>query len=210
MSRATIRISLAAVVVLGLGIAGMAASGARPPIRPATMTGPPPAAANIVRCDGSAADRFVGSPMSYDEFKFVPGQNHADATPLSAAAPGEKALDLHIVFGIGKIYNPSTKQCDTVTLRFYSRTDKQDATGFVPLGQFVAPTIDITPCDTIHMTLHNDLPNDDPSCGAAAEMDMDHPHCFNGTNLHSHGLWVSPTGNSGNVLLSIFPGTTFD
>ena len=27
------------------------------------------------------------------------------------------------------------------------------------------------------------------------------PHCFNGTNLHSHGLWVSPTGNSDNVLL---------
>ena len=38
---------------------------------------------------------------------------------------------------------------------------------------------------------------------------MDLPHCFNGTNLHSHGLWVSPAGNSDNVLLSINPGKDF-
>ncbi|MDQ6869702.1 MAG: hypothetical protein M3178_15540 [Pseudomonadota bacterium] len=31
----------------------------------------------------------------------------------------------------------------------------------------------------------------------------DIPHCFNQTNLHSHGLWVSPAGNSDNVLVNI-------
>ncbi len=166
------------------------------------------------RCDETAANRFVGNPPSYDEYKFLPGNaripSAAALTGAVLAVPGEKALDLHIVFGIGKIYNPTTQRCDTVTLRFYSRTDKRDATGYVPLGDYVAPTINITPGDTIHMTLHNDLPNDDPSCGPASEADMDHPHCFNGTNLHTHGLWVSPTGNSDNVLLSVYPGTIFD
>lgn len=37
----------------------------------------------------------------------------------------------------------------------------------------------------------------------------DHPHCFNGTNLHTHGLWVNPAGNGDNVLLSIDPGVKF-
>ena len=39
--------------------------------------------------------------------------------------------------------------------------------------------------------------------------DPNNPHCFNGTNLHSHGLWISPTGNGDNVLLSINPGVSF-
>jgi FtsP/CotA-like multicopper oxidase with cupredoxin domain len=33
--------------------------------------------------------------------------------------------------------------------------------------------------------------------------------CFNTTNLHTHGLHVSPSGNSDNVLLSIAPQTQF-
>lgn len=55
--------------------------------------------------------------------------------------------------------------------------------------------------------LHNELPPD-PTCstrGGSANT----PHCFNGTNLHSHGLWVNPNGNSDNVLVSIDPGVTF-
>ena len=214
MPKALVRISLAAF--LGLVLAGASAKPVTPHKTPSAVHAvvPLPAPLPQPRCDGNAADRFVANPASYDEFRFLPGGGHAaNALPLTGKdlyTPGDKALDLHIVFGIGKIYNPTTKQCDTVTLRFYSRTDKQDATGFVPLGQFVAPTIEVTPGDTIHVTLHNDLPNDDPSCGSAAEADMDHPHCFNGTNLHAHGLWVSPTGNSDNVLLSIYPGTKFD
>jgi FtsP/CotA-like multicopper oxidase with cupredoxin domain len=58
------------------------------------------------------------------------------------------------------------------------------------------------------MTLHNKLPAD-PSCTAQGG-DVNDPHCFNGTNLHSHGLWVSPSGNSDNVLLSINPGVSFE
>jgi FtsP/CotA-like multicopper oxidase with cupredoxin domain len=35
------------------------------------------------------------------------------------------------------------------------------------------------------------------------------PHCFNGTNLHTHGLWINPSGNSDNVLISVNPGIQF-
>ena len=35
------------------------------------------------------------------------------------------------------------------------------------------------------------------------------PHCFNGTNLHTHGLWINPSGNSDNVLISVNPGVDF-
>ena len=59
------------------------------------------------------------------------------------------------------------------------------------------------------MTLHNKLPAD-PSCTAQGMAIRTIPHCFNGTNLHSHGLWISPTGNSDNVLLSINPGVDFE
>ena len=216
MSATFHRLWLAALVAAGLGLTGSTAHSVKPHKAPPphhAVAAPPAPMALQPRCDETAADRFVGNPASYDEYRYVPGGHAAGAVPLTGRdlyAPGEKALDLHIVYGIGKIYNPTTKLCDTVSLRFYSRTDKQDATGFVPIGAYVAPTIDITPGDTIHITLHNDLPNDDPSCGPAAEANMDHPHCFNGTNLHTHGLWVSPTGNSDNVLLSVYPGTKFD
>ena len=33
---------------------------------------------------------------------------------------------------------------------------------------------------------------------------------LNHTNLHTHGLHVSPAGNSDNVLLDIAPGETFE
>jgi L-ascorbate oxidase len=68
--------------------------------------------------------------------------------------------------------------------------------------------IEVRPGQTVSMTLHNKLLAD-PSCTAHGG-DVNKPHCFNGTNLHSHRLWVSPAGNSDNVLLSINPGVDFE
>jgi FtsP/CotA-like multicopper oxidase with cupredoxin domain len=39
------------------------------------------------------------------------------------------------------------------------------------------------------------------SIGTPGKPDI--PRCFNQTNLHSHGLWVSPAGNSDNVLVNV-------
>ena len=72
---------------------------------------------------------------------------------------------------------------------------------------FVAPTIEIVPGETVRVTLHNKLPAE-PDCAPPGQ-DVNTPNCFNRTNLHSHGLWISPTGNGDNVLLSINPGVSF-
>ncbi len=113
----------------------------------------------------------------------------------------EKQLDLNIVYTDSTLYNPATQSYDKVHLRSYVGTDTN------PKRPFVAPTIDVSPGDTVRVSLNNKLPKDD-SC-TDWKGDVNTPHCFNGTNLHSHGLWVSPTGNSDNVLLSINPGVDF-
>jgi len=131
----------------------------------------------------------------------------ASLTPSVRALPHERTLDLNIVYTPGEIYNPATGLKDKVRLRSYNGTDVD------PDTPYVSPTIEAVPGDTIYVKLHNQLPAD-PSC-AAHEPDPDKPyvnvpHCFNGTNLHTHGLWVNPAGNGDNVLLSINPGVTFE
>lgn len=93
------------------------------------------------------------------------------------------------------IPNPATGMDDQVKLRTYN-------------GELVGPTVRILPGQLLRMNLSNNLPSNDPSC--QANQDMSIPHCFNNTNLHTHGWHVSPTGNSDNVLLDLSPGTNFD
>jgi len=113
----------------------------------------------------------------------------------------ETQLHLKIVYTDGKIYNPATQTYDRVRLRSYNGTD------VAPDTPFVTPTIEAAPGNTVRIELDNQLPVD-PAC-TSANTAMNTPHCFNGTNLHAHGLWVSPTGNGDNVLLSINPGAQF-
>ncbi len=113
----------------------------------------------------------------------------------------EKEFSLNVQYTEGKIYNPATQSYDKVSLRSYVGTDTN------PDKPYVAPLIEVNPGDTIRVTLNNKLPAD-PSCINPPE-NINNPHCFNGTNLHTHGLWISPTGNSDNVLLSINPGVEF-
>jgi FtsP/CotA-like multicopper oxidase with cupredoxin domain len=56
-------------------------------------------------------------------------------------------------------------------------------------GQVPGPTLRLQPGETLGVTLTNQL--DEP------------------TNLHTHGLHVSPAGNSDNVFVHIMPGETF-
>lgn len=73
-------------------------------------------------------------------------------------------------------------------------------------GRFPGPTFRVRPGDTFQLRLVNDLPPDEhPMHG-----DMNIPHGFNTTNMHLHGLHISPKGNSDNVLLEIPPGERFD
>lgn len=132
------------------------------------------------------------------------------APQLRAGAPGVREVaeyDLNILFTPGEIYNPATGKYDKVNLRSY-QGDSID-----PEFPYISPRIEIDPGDTIRINLNNQLPKD-PSClptPTAGENapGPNTPHCFNGTNLHTHGLWVNPGGNGDNVLISINPGVSF-
>lgn len=113
----------------------------------------------------------------------------------------ERLLNLVIDYTDSHIYDPGTQDYVPVHLRSYKGTDVD------PRNPFVAPTINVTPGDTVRINLDNRLPPED-SC-TASNLPINKPHCFNGTNLHSHGLWVSPAGNSDNVLLKIKPKQKF-
>lgn len=77
-------------------------------------------------------------------------------------------------------------------------------------GQLVGPTYRVRPGQTMNIVLDNRLPVETPDSVAAqvaqeasqAFIDT-RPHPFNTTNLHTHGMHVSPVGNSDNVLLAI-------
>lgn len=83
-------------------------------------------------------------------------------------------------------------------------------------GQLVGPTLRLKPGEALVYTLRNDLPVETPQQVAdqvEQQTSQAHlatrPHSYNTTNLHTHGLHVSPTGNSDNVLLAIPPQTSF-
>lgn len=68
-------------------------------------------------------------------------------------------------------------------------------------NSLVGPTLRVKPGDTIKIQLSNSLP-DDPS---PPPPDINTPHGFNNTNFHTHGLHVSPSGISDNVLRKMIP-----
>ena len=126
---------------------------------------------------------------------------YTTGTSVTTEANKDKEFDLSIEYINSKLTNPGTNNNDNVRLRGYVGTDTSDDT------PYVAPTIEVNPGDTVRVNLENNLPSDE-SCTNQPE-NVNNPHCFNDTNLHTHGLWISPTGNSDNVLLSINPSEKF-
>lgn len=74
-------------------------------------------------------------------------------------------------------------------------------------GLFTGPTLRFKPGDVVRVNVDNRLPPEPHSSGHSQDPNI--PHGFNVTNLHTHGLWVSPAGNSDNVLYSLYPGHSF-
>lgn len=68
-------------------------------------------------------------------------------------------------------------------------------------GGLTGPTFRIKAGDRMKVYLYNQLPPEQGECGPPNT-----ENCPNTTNLHTHGLHISPTGNSDNVLLEIPPG----
>ena len=95
----------------------------------------------------------------------------------------------------GALYDPWTRREDKVQLRSFV------GSGAKP-GDFHAPTIRVAPGQTLRVDLDNKLE-------ACSEEQRKRHACYNDTNLHTHGLWVSPAGNSDNVLIAVKPGERF-
>ena len=151
------------------------------------------------------SERIATSPPLAQIVRTPPSVGVAPTrTPVQPAIGGVAELDLDIDYTDGTIFNPATNQNDQVRLRSYRDVHQQTP----PKAPFVAPTIEISPGETVRITLNNKLPSSDPSCPSSVQH-VDTPHCFNSTNLHAHGMWVSPSGKSDNVLTRINPTESF-
>ncbi|MBW4638264.1 MAG: multicopper oxidase domain-containing protein [Gloeocapsa sp. UFS-A4-WI-NPMV-4B04] len=69
-------------------------------------------------------------------------------------------------------------------------------------GKLVGPTLRMQPGDTIKINLINNLPQESNPPTSDNE---NRPRAFNTTNFHAHGLHVSPSGISDNVLHQMPP-----
>lgn len=106
------------------------------------------------------------------------------------------SITLNVNMTTYKLYNPETSSYDTVNMRSYN-------------GCPAGPTISIKPGTKLNVTLKNNLPlNPAETCSGIT--DPETPKCYNTTNLHTHGLHISPSGNSDNVLLDVDPQTSFN
>lgn len=113
----------------------------------------------------------------------------------ASAAPPPENYEFEITRARGVIYNPWTLGDDQVELRSFVGSGEK-------AGDFVAPTIRIAPGQQLNIRLDNRL---EPCTAAQRASDT----CFNDTNIHTHGMWVSPSGHSDNVLISIAPGSSY-
>ena len=134
-------------------------------------------------------------PIDIDKYGRKPFQN----PPEESARDGRVATTLAVEYTDPK--SIKIGGCP-VTLRSYD-------------GRLVGPTLRLKPGDTLAPLLANQLPIETPDELArqyqqeAGNSFIDtHPASFNTTNLHTHGLHVSPVGNSDNVLLAIPPQTS--
>jgi len=156
-------------------------------------------------------------PRAFEAPPTLPGQDSVVRLEAVASATGGcqpqgsisrngaiVSLELNFVLGRFFINNPDPTDpqkdgMDPVELRSY---------GGCPSG----PAVFVKPGDTLRFDLINGLDKDDPSCLANPPSGLSLPSgvgCFNTTNLHTHGLHVSPAGNGDNVLLNIAPQTMF-
>jgi FtsP/CotA-like multicopper oxidase with cupredoxin domain len=73
-------------------------------------------------------------------------------------------------------------------------------------GRLVGPTLRAKPGDVLKIRVENRL----PSIPGPPVHTVNVPHGLNSTNIHTHGLHVSPKGDSDNVYLDIKPGQAQD
>ncbi|MCU4629988.1 multicopper oxidase domain-containing protein [Acinetobacter variabilis] len=121
--------------------------------------------------------------------------------------------ELIVAYKTGKIYNPRNSTWDQLFVRGYltnaSLFNKKKAGESVE-DLLVGPQIRVKQGETLKINLNNQLPPEQKATCPDKVDNVNDPHCFNTTNLHTHGFWVSPQGNSDNVFLKFKPQEKFD
>lgn len=73
-------------------------------------------------------------------------------------------------------------------------------------GSIPGPTLRLRAGEELRLKVSNDLPGPGEHCG---KEHVNQPHCFNTTNIHTHGLHVSPQAPSDNTFLRIEPQSEY-
>lgn len=101
----------------------------------------------------------------------------------------------------------------TLVVKFASSVLQKNGTDFRVFtrtheGHIGGPTLRVRPGDTLRLLLDNQMDSYDAGpLMVSGEVNI--PHDFNTTNNHTHGLHVSPSGNSDNIFIEIAPGQQF-
>lgn len=154
----------------------------------------------------------------------------AAALGLTGRAGADALADFGLG-GAGDLANPPEIQSDNGVLQAVLRPELGQAlVDDKPRrlrrynGGMPGPTLRVRPGDLMEIRLENALPpNDLPLpeladfpllseadiCGPVGTTHVA-PHDLNTTNLHFHGMHVSPKGDSDNVFLTVEPGATFN
>lgn len=134
----------------------------------------------------------VAAPATDGVTVYSTGAGGAQALTAGARIPGGRRpiYRLRVAYVDGEIWNPSTGRGDKVRLRSYQNARQRTGQD----RRFVAPVMRVNQGTSLWIRLINDLPADDPSCPAQVA-DENVPHCFNTTNLHTHGVWANPNEN---------------
>src|SRR6185436_9749218 len=139
----------------------------------------------------------------------TPAPSAGPATPTTVPVAGCEAQDIDLnkyggaEFQSGEVIEAVDGVLNTTLEVKYG--DNHIATCPVHLrsynGKLVGPTLRAKPGDKLKIIVKNMLPPNP----AMDHQDMSVPHNFNTTNLHTHGLHVSPSGISDNVLREMPP-----
>lgn len=163
------------------------------------------AALLLTEPSAQAKERLLNDPpllqLSIPETKT---QNLLKRDQLPRRDAAEIVYDLAVEYVDTKLWNPASRRFDKVYLRGFK------GPGMDPGQPLISPTVEMRPGQTVRMTLRNRLKRDATCLNHdGPHQSPNDPHCFNGTNMHTHGLWINPAGNSDNVLISVNPGVDF-
>jgi FtsP/CotA-like multicopper oxidase with cupredoxin domain/peroxiredoxin len=136
------------------------------------------------------------APLAAIDEKFLPAPRRRDLALASTAAFQEPDS----IASAGGVLNA------TLTVAYANNTIASDPVRLRSYNdKLVGPTLRAKAGDSLRIAVVNNLPPNPPGPGLNNTL-----HDWNTTNLHTHGLHVSPAGNSDNVFLSVLPGSRQD